>query len=104
MNRAPDAERRPAAPGLRAEDLALSLHVWRRFVLKCLIFVAWACLTGALGFGFARQLASMLLMAGCLAQALGLWRGESVRAGHWTSFDEASWLVLLGLLLRLGMG
>ena len=104
MDRAPDAHHRAVAPGLGAEELALSLHVLRRFALKCLVFLAWAGLMGALGFGFARQLASLLLMSGCLAQVLGMWRGESVRAAHWTSFDEASWLLLLGSLLQLSTG
>lgn len=100
MERAPDAERR-AEPGLGVDDLALSHHVQRRFALKCIVFVGWAGMMGALGYGFARQLASLLLMSGCLAQVLGLWRRESLRAGHWTSFDEAAWLLLLGSLLQL---
>lgn len=85
------------APEFIDTDAARSAYVLRRFGFRVLLLSAWATLQALLGQnGFGRPFACMLLISALLCQLAALWRAERVQAPHWTSFDEAAWLLLLG--------
>lgn len=88
-------------PDLQGGDAARSAHVLRRFALRIVLLTFWAGLLALFGHhGFGRSFVCMVLMSAFLSQLAALWRREKVRAPHWTSFDEASWLLLLGFALQ----
>ncbi len=77
-----------------------SLLVMKRAGFKLCYFVIAASGQILLGYEFAKTLATLALLTGILAFALGVGSRENVRAPYYTHFDEASWFLLLGQIVR----